>query len=319
MPNTISMPVPQQYLDHDGNPLAFGKVYTYQVETTKPLVTYTEVTEDNANTNPVILDAAGRAHIWSKQAVKVVVKSAKDVTVIVKEYEGTSYNFDDLQNKPTTTAGYGITSIDYQLLQNRPNTTTGLGITNINNPNVVNRPTTLEGYGITDYYDTDTMNVGKHVILRSPYWAEYQTPTGHTDESDWFQIKFNDLSGQFIDSFISDFVDYKFYLDAGTYRVDIISRYSCFGFASTPDLVSIQERITDTTTGGDRLIVKSPISTILSELTSSQQRREVKTQSAFIFTQQTKRQHQAQYSLGAPAGTFFTYPLSVDMSITKLA
>jgi hypothetical protein len=50
--------------DSNGNPLAGGKVYTYQVGTLIPLATYTDATLTVPNTNPVILDEFGSAQIW---------------------------------------------------------------------------------------------------------------------------------------------------------------------------------------------------------------------------------------------------------------
>lgn len=53
-----------QFLDQNGAPYAFGKVFTYAAGTSTPLATYTDATLSVANPNPVILDAAGRADIW---------------------------------------------------------------------------------------------------------------------------------------------------------------------------------------------------------------------------------------------------------------
>ena len=61
----VLAPVPQlQFFDQSGNPLAFGCVFTYQVNTTTPLVTYTDYTGTTQNSNPVILSAGGSANIW---------------------------------------------------------------------------------------------------------------------------------------------------------------------------------------------------------------------------------------------------------------
>ena len=50
--------------DTNNNPLAGGKVYTYQAGTLIPLATYTDATLTAPNTNPVILDEYGSAQIW---------------------------------------------------------------------------------------------------------------------------------------------------------------------------------------------------------------------------------------------------------------
>ena len=55
-----------QFFDDSGNPLTGGKVYTYAAGTTTPAATYTTSAGTVANTNPIILDAAGRTpnEIW---------------------------------------------------------------------------------------------------------------------------------------------------------------------------------------------------------------------------------------------------------------
>jgi hypothetical protein len=50
--------------DTNGNPLAFGKLYTYQAGTSTPLATYTDSTGSVPNPNPIILDSRGEANVW---------------------------------------------------------------------------------------------------------------------------------------------------------------------------------------------------------------------------------------------------------------
>ena len=70
------------FLDSSGNPLAGGKVFTYTsaAQTTKK-ATFTDQTGDHQNTNPVILDAGGRASIWLSGSYTIVVKTKADVTI----------------------------------------------------------------------------------------------------------------------------------------------------------------------------------------------------------------------------------------------
>lgn len=77
----------QQYSDSDGNPLAGGKIYTYQSGTSTPQATYTDSTGTVANANPVILDASGEADIWFdvELSYKVVVKDSNDVTIDTRD------------------------------------------------------------------------------------------------------------------------------------------------------------------------------------------------------------------------------------------
>lgn len=79
-----------QFFDDSGNPLTGGKVYTYASGTTTPAATYTTSTGAVANTNPIILDAAGRTpnEIWITvgSLYKFVVKTSADV--LIGTYDG---------------------------------------------------------------------------------------------------------------------------------------------------------------------------------------------------------------------------------------
>lgn len=77
------LPEPKaQFFDSNGNPLNAGKVYTYAAGTTTPLASYTSSTAGVSNSNPVILDSAGRANIWlGSSSYKIVLKTSADVTI----------------------------------------------------------------------------------------------------------------------------------------------------------------------------------------------------------------------------------------------
>jgi len=69
-----------QFFDDNGDPLAGGKVYTYEQGTTTPLATYQDEAETTPNTNPVILDSSGRALIWLGSAdYTFVIHNSSDV------------------------------------------------------------------------------------------------------------------------------------------------------------------------------------------------------------------------------------------------
>lgn len=74
-----------QFFTDDGAPLSGGKIFTYAAGTTSPLVTYTSRAGDTPNTNPIILDAAGRTpqQVWSTEGVlyKYVVTDANNVLI----------------------------------------------------------------------------------------------------------------------------------------------------------------------------------------------------------------------------------------------
>ncbi|WP_433705790.1 hypothetical protein [Paraburkholderia sacchari] len=63
----------QQFLDANGKPLAGGSVYFYIPLTTTFKNTWQDSAQTILNTNPVILDAAGRAIIWGSGSYRQVV------------------------------------------------------------------------------------------------------------------------------------------------------------------------------------------------------------------------------------------------------
>ena len=69
-----------QFFDNNGIPLSGGLLYTYAAGTSTPLVTYTTQQQTVANSNPIVLDSAGRVpnEIWlqSTFAYKFVLTNA---------------------------------------------------------------------------------------------------------------------------------------------------------------------------------------------------------------------------------------------------
>lgn len=82
LPNAVPMPTPEiQYLDAAGAPLAGSKLCTYAAGTSTPLATYTSSTAGTPNTNPIILDSAGRASVWvGPKLYKFVLRTGGDAT-----------------------------------------------------------------------------------------------------------------------------------------------------------------------------------------------------------------------------------------------
>lgn len=74
--------IKQRYLDSNGNPLAGGKLYSYQANTSTPQATYTDSTGVTPNANPVILDANGEANVWLDVSLsyKFILKDSTDAT-----------------------------------------------------------------------------------------------------------------------------------------------------------------------------------------------------------------------------------------------
>lgn len=79
---TVAPVARQQFLDNSGNPLSGGKLYTFASGTSTPLATYTSAALNVANTNPIVLDSAGRATIFLTTAsYKFVLATSADVVV----------------------------------------------------------------------------------------------------------------------------------------------------------------------------------------------------------------------------------------------
>ncbi len=74
-----------QFFDDNGTPLTGGLLYTYEAGTTTPLTTYTDSNGNVANSNPIVLDAAGRVpyQVWltSSASYKFILKTSTGVTV----------------------------------------------------------------------------------------------------------------------------------------------------------------------------------------------------------------------------------------------
>ena len=74
-----------QFFSNDGLPLSGGKLYTYLAGTTTPSPTYTTAAGTIANSNPIILDSAGRVpnEIWliNGTTYKFILKTSGDVVL----------------------------------------------------------------------------------------------------------------------------------------------------------------------------------------------------------------------------------------------
>jgi len=93
------------FVDGNGDPAAGAKLYSYVNGTTTPKATYTDGTKGTPNTNPVILDSAGRADVWIDPAdglYRFVLISSDDVPI---------FDVDDIYAAP----GLNNTAIQSQL------------------------------------------------------------------------------------------------------------------------------------------------------------------------------------------------------------
>ena len=74
MPPVGLPPLPEQYFDDDGLPLAGGMLETFQAGTSTPLAAYTDSTGTVAAENPWLLDDAGRGVLWLALGVAYKVR-----------------------------------------------------------------------------------------------------------------------------------------------------------------------------------------------------------------------------------------------------
>lgn len=73
--------------DADGNPLAGGKLWTYEAGTSTPQAAFTDKSEETELTNPIILDSNGEAAVWlgDGKSYKLVLMDADDVPIWTKD------------------------------------------------------------------------------------------------------------------------------------------------------------------------------------------------------------------------------------------
>jgi hypothetical protein len=111
----------QQFLDNSGNPLTGGQMYTYAAGTTTPQTTYTSSTGVTPNSNPIVMDAAGRleSEVWltGEVAYKFVLRDSAggllgtyDDIYGINDVSATGVPWSEITATPTTLAGYGITN-----------------------------------------------------------------------------------------------------------------------------------------------------------------------------------------------------------------
>lgn len=75
--NFLSSPVFTAF-DNNGVIVASGKLCTYYASTTTPAPTYSDAAAMTPNTNPVVMDSAGRARIYSNNNLKLVLQQPGD-------------------------------------------------------------------------------------------------------------------------------------------------------------------------------------------------------------------------------------------------
>jgi hypothetical protein len=98
-----------QLFSNTGSPLTGGKLETYLAGTSTPAATYTSSTGSTANTNPIVLDAAGRVaeEIWltSDVSYKFVLRDSNNVLIWTKDNISGITSFADLANTSNVALG----------------------------------------------------------------------------------------------------------------------------------------------------------------------------------------------------------------------
>jgi microcystin-dependent protein len=104
----------QQFFDNNGIPLNGGLLYTYQAGSTTALTTYTDISGSIANSNPIVLDSAGRSsnEVWLTYGLnyKFVLKTSAGVTI--GTYDNI-YGIVGVQTAVGTTIPTGMISLWY--------------------------------------------------------------------------------------------------------------------------------------------------------------------------------------------------------------
>jgi len=104
----------QQFFDNNGVPLNGGLLYTYQAGSTTALASYTDISGSIANSNPIVLDSAGRSsnEIWLTYGLnyKFVLKTSAGVTI--GTYDNI-YGIVGVQTAVGTTIPTGMISLWY--------------------------------------------------------------------------------------------------------------------------------------------------------------------------------------------------------------
>ena len=78
-----------QYFDDAGDPLSSGKIYFYETGTTTLKDTFSDINQTIANTNPVVLTAAGRQpNIFFSGTAKAILVDKNDVQILVRDPVG---------------------------------------------------------------------------------------------------------------------------------------------------------------------------------------------------------------------------------------
>lgn len=121
-----------QFFDNNGVPLAGGLIYTYAAGTTTPQATYTSSAGTIAQSNPIVLNSAGRVavgEVWVSEGVsyKFVLKDSTGNTIGTYDNLNGTYVAGDLAN--TTNPALGDALVGFRQSNSSGNLTGAVGRT----------------------------------------------------------------------------------------------------------------------------------------------------------------------------------------------
>jgi hypothetical protein len=98
-----------QFFDNNGLPLSGGLLYTYAAGTSTPLATYTTISGNIANSNPIVLDSAGRVpnEIWitTGYGYKFVLQNSSGAQI---------WSYDNIPSNATSPFANDASSVAYE-------------------------------------------------------------------------------------------------------------------------------------------------------------------------------------------------------------
>lgn len=149
-----------QFFDDDGVVLALGKIGTYIAGTSTQTATYSDRDGNTANTNPVVLDASGRADIFLDSSIryKFIVMDADDVPLYTVDdvyMDAGDIEYDPVVTYAAGSVGAAIDALENQDAYDIPFTQVGSGAVERNVGVKLNESISVKDFGAVGDGSTD--------------------------------------------------------------------------------------------------------------------------------------------------------------------